>query len=259
MEVKKRFSTICIIVLCIFGVLFFVNQGPRRIRLMTPSEKTIKKDVTRYLEKRYDEKFHITNIISPSFEYACYKITAYPYGTQMDMEHKITVQGWEDNGLITYYDNYAVVKLIPEIKEYICNIVKEEFSKNKVYVTFYKEWYENNLNANITLKELLEKNEGNWINSMNLQVDVYSKDIEKNTYKNKVKTIVRHLAEKNIIGSSRFYLIYDENKFNQLPEFLNKNINQGKCGKDFIYLDILTNNEKEIYYEYLEEKERGIE
>ena len=117
---KERKVTIgAVIVTLVLVTLFVVLQVPRRVRLLFPTEKTIEQDVKKYLKKRYKQDFHVTNIIPPSYEYASYIITVYPYGKPMDEEHKATVQGWEKDGLITYYDNYALVKLIPEFKEYI--------------------------------------------------------------------------------------------------------------------------------------------
>lgn len=111
--------TMFIVLTSIATVLAIKFQLPRRIALWNPSEETIRNDVSTYLEERYEEKFVITNIIFPNFNYASYIITAYPEGKPQKSDYKITIHGWVNKGLIDYYDNYPVVKLIPELSEYI--------------------------------------------------------------------------------------------------------------------------------------------
>ena len=108
-----------IVLLSVSVVLAFKMQLPRRIVLWNPTEETIRNDVSTYLEERYDEKFVITNIIFPNFNYASYIITAYPEGKPQKSDYKITIHGWVNKGLIDYYDNYPVVKLIPELRDNI--------------------------------------------------------------------------------------------------------------------------------------------
>ena len=130
--------TLFVVLVSVATVLAIKFQLPRRIALWNPSEETIRNDVSTYLEERYDEKFVITNIIFPNFNYASYIITAYPEGKPQKSDYKITIHGWVNKGLIDYYDNYPVVKLIPELREYISDVVGEYFPENKVYVSFYK-------------------------------------------------------------------------------------------------------------------------
>lgn len=66
-----------VILLAFFAVKL---QLARRLALWHPTEATIRKDVSVYLEERYEEKFVITNVIFPGFNYASYIITAYPEG-----------------------------------------------------------------------------------------------------------------------------------------------------------------------------------
>ncbi len=94
-----------IVLLSVSVVLAFKMQLPRRIVLWSPSEETIRQDVSAYLEDRYDEKFVITNIIFPNFNYASYIITAYPEGKPQKSDYKITIHGWVNKGLIDYYLN----------------------------------------------------------------------------------------------------------------------------------------------------------
>ncbi|MDD5949086.1 MAG: hypothetical protein PUC39_05075, partial [Lachnospiraceae bacterium] len=125
-------------------------------------------------------------------------------------------------------------------------------------VSFYKEWYDGNVDRNITLKKLLKENEKLWLNSMDVQVNIYDKNINKTEFQNRVRLIVKEMSKRNIIGSSRFYLLYKKQTYDELPMFLNENIDLGVCGKDFIYLDILVDDKKEMYYEYLEDEDRGV-
>ena len=111
--------TLFVVLVSAVTALVFKMQLPRRIALWNPSEETIRNDVSTYLEERYDEKFVITNIIFPNFNYASYIITAYPEGKPQKSDYKITIHGWVNKGLIDYYDNYPVVKLIPELRDNI--------------------------------------------------------------------------------------------------------------------------------------------
>ena len=111
--------TLFVVLVSAVTALVFKLQLPRRIALWNPSEETIRNDVSTYLEERYDEKFVITNIIFPNFNYASYIITAYPEGKPQKSDYKITIHGWVNKGLIDYYDNYPVVKLIPELRDNI--------------------------------------------------------------------------------------------------------------------------------------------
>lgn len=155
--------TMFIVLLLVVTVLAFKMQLPRRIALWNPSEETIRQDVSAYLEERYDEKFVITNILFPNFNYASYIITAYPEGKPQKSDYKITIHGWENKGLIDYYDNYPVVKLIPELREYISDVVEEYFPENKVYVqSIDQEWIRENIDENYSLERFLNDIEGEW-------------------------------------------------------------------------------------------------
>lgn len=155
--------TMFIVLLLVVTVLAFKMQLPRRIALWNPSEETIRQDVSAYLEERYDEKFVITNILFPNFNYASYIITAYPEGKPEKSDYKITIHGWKNKGLIDYYDNYPVVKLIPELREYISDVVGEYFPENKVYVqSIDQEWIRENIDENYSLERFLNDIEGEW-------------------------------------------------------------------------------------------------
>lgn len=164
MKITKKIA-IVFIAFAALGLLIFATiklQIPRRIKLWHPSEETIRKDVTEYLEERYQEEFVITNILFPSFNYASYIITAYPIGAPQQVEYKITIHGWENKGLINYYDNYPIVRLIPELREYTSNVVGKYFPENKVYVDFYVEWIRGNIDKDLSFDEFINDIEGEW-------------------------------------------------------------------------------------------------
>lgn len=68
----------------------------------------------------------------------------------------------EEKRLINYYDNYPVIRLIPELKEYISDVVGEYFPENKVYVDFYNEWIRENEDKDMTLDDFLNDIDGDW-------------------------------------------------------------------------------------------------
>ena len=219
---------VLVVLLSVSVVLAFKMQLPRRIALWNPSEETIRQDVSAYLEDRYDEKFVITNIIFPNFNYASYIITAYPEGKPQKSDYKITIHGWENKGLIDYYDNYPVVKLIPELREYISDVVGEYFPENKVYVqSFHQEWIRGNIDKNITLDEFLNDIEGEWHSAgcYHICVPYDDENIEK-----KLNEMNDYFVQKKISGFFYFLVMY--NGYDKLSEYYD-DIELGKNGKDF--------------------------
>lgn len=184
----------------LLAVLTVKLQLPRRIALWHPTEAVIRKDVGRYLEERYEEKFVITNVIFPGFNYASYIITAYPEGKPRKSDYKVTVHGWEKKGLINYYDNYPVVKLIPELKEYISDVVGEFFPENKVYVDFYKEWIRENIDKDFTLDDFLNDIEGDWHSAgwYDVCIPYENKNDKKIIYK--LNELASYMGEKKLSG-----------------------------------------------------------
>ena len=224
-----------IVLLSVSVVLAFKMQLPRRIALWSPSEETIRQDVSAYLEDRYDEKFVITNIIFPNFNYASYIITAYPEGKPQKSDYKVTIHGWENKGLIDYYDNYPVVKLIPELREYISDVVGEYFPENKVYVqSIDQEWIRGNIDKNITLDEFLNDIEGEWHSAGWFDICIPHEGQDDNVIMNKVNEMNKYMAEKKISGL--FYFIVMYNGYDNLPEYYD-DIKLGKYGKDFYNYD----------------------
>ena len=223
-----------IVLLSVSVVLAFKMQLPRRIALWSPSEETIRQDVSAYLEERYDENFVITNIIFPNFNYASYIITAYPEGKPQKSDYKITIHGWENKGLIDYYDNYPVVKLIPELREYISDVVGDYFPENKVYVDFYKEWIRSNLDKDFSLEEVLNNKEGEWHSAGWFDVCIpYEGQDDKQLLK-KINEMVGNISENNVSGFFDIDIIYKN--YDLLS---NDNIKNelGEYGRDYINYD----------------------
>lgn len=217
------------LIVALLVVLTVKLQLPRRIALWHPTEATIRKDVSSYLEERYEEKFVITNVIFPSFNYASYIITAYPEGKPQKSDYKIRIQGWVNKGLINYYDNYPIIKLIPEFKEYISDAVGEYFPENKVYVDFYNEWIRENIDKDITLDDFLNDIEGEWHSSPWCYICIPYGDQDDKHLLNKLNKTTGNMAKKNISGSYFFVIMYN---YNNLPLF-SEEIHLGEHGIDF--------------------------
>ena len=229
---KKKYLRIIIISVMILIVLLFKMQLPRRITLWNPTEETIRQDVSAYLEERYDEKFVITNIIFPNFNYASYIITAYPEGKPQKSDYKITIHGWENKGLIDYYDNYPVVKLIPELREYISDVVGDYFPENKVYVeSFHQEWIRGNIDKNITLDEFLNDIEGEWHSAGWFDICIPHEGQNDKALLEKINKMASFLTEKKLSGF--FFVDVMCNNYDDLSDYYD-DFTLGKYGKDFV-------------------------
>ena len=238
---KKNYLRITLIAVTMFIVLISVVtvlaiklQLPRRIALWNPSEETIRQDVSAYLEERYDEKFVITNIIFPNFNYASYIITAYPEGKPQKSDYKVTIHGWENKGLIDYYDNYPVVKLIPELREYISDVVGEYFPENKVYVDFYNEWIRENVDKNMTLEDFLNDIDGEWHNAGWYRVCIPHNNHNDELILKNINETINLLSQNKISGICLVDVMY--NNYYNLPEYY-EGKGLGKSGKDFYSYD----------------------
>ena len=212
---KKYFRIILISIIVLIAllsavtVLAFKMQLPRRIALWNPSEETIRQDVSAYLEERYDEKFVITNIIFPNFNYASYIITAYPDGKPQKSDYKITIHGWVNKGLIDYYDNYPVVKIKPELKEYISNIVDKFFVDNRVYVqNFHQEWIRKNMDKNYSFDMFLNDIEGEWHSAGWYHICIPYKDQNDKELLRRINEMMECIAESNLSGFFYVDIIY---------------------------------------------------
>ena len=221
-----------IVLLSVSVVLAFKMQLPRRIVLWNPTEETIRNDVSTYLEERYDEKFVITNIIFPNFNYASYIITAYPEGKPQKSDYKITIHGWEKKGLIDYYDNYPVVKLIPELREYISDVVGDYFPENKVYVqSFHQEWIRGNIDKNITLDEFLNDIEGEWHSAGWYHVCISYDGSDDDDLLDKVNKLATYMAENKLSGLYFVEIVF--NDYYILPDYFD-DLKLERYGIDFI-------------------------
>lgn len=222
------------------GALFFliliIGAGiyldvPRRIRLWHPTEQVIREDVTQYLKERYGEEFVITNVLPPGYNYASYIITAYPSGASQDYEHKVTIQGWEKRGLITYYDNYPIVKLIPELNQYISDVVSDYSLENKIYVDFYKEWYSENIEKNLSVDALLENKEHPWHSSLWCYICLPYKGETDTELVNKINNLVAGLGINNLSGIF-LVVVMKREIFDSLTNDINGTY-WGENGRDF--------------------------
>ena len=236
---KKKYLRVVLVSVTMFIVLISVAtvlairlQLPRRIALWNPSEETIRQDVSAYLEERYDEKFVITNIIFPNFNYASYIITAYPEGKPEKSDYKITIHGWENKGLIDYYDNYPVVKLIPELREYISDVVGEYFPENKVYVqSIDQEWIRENIDENYSLERFLNDIEGEWHSAGWYHICIPYDESNDDDLLDKVNKLATYMAENSLSGFFFIDVIFDN--YCTLSDYYD-DLTLGEARKDFI-------------------------
>ena len=236
---KKKYLRVVLVSVTMFIVLISVAtvlairlQLPRRIALWNPSEETIRQDVSAYLEERYDEKFVITNIIFPNFNYASYIITAYPEGKPEKSDYKITIHGWENKGLIDYYDNYPLVKLIPELREYISDVVGEYFPENKVYVqSIDQEWIRENIDENYSLESFLNDIEGEWHSAGWYHICIPYDGLNENDLLDKVNKMATGMAGKKLSGLYFVEIVF--NDYYNLPDYFD-DLKLEKYGIDFI-------------------------
>ena len=239
-------SMVLIVLLSAITVLAIKFKLPRRIALWNPSEETIRQDVSAYLEERYDEKFVITNIIFPNFNYASYIITAYPEGKPEKSDYKITIHGWENKGLIDYYDNYPVVKIKPELTEYISNIVDKFFVENRVYVqNFHQEWIRENIEKNFSFDEFLNDIEGEWHSAGWYHICIPYKGQNDKELLRSINEMIGCIAESNVSGFFYVDIIY---KNYELLSDDYDHLELGEYERDFVdydyYIDRYGNYDK---------------
>ena len=233
MKTTKKIAIVFIVLIAI-GLLVFASiklQIPRRIKLWHPTEETIRKDVTEYLEERYNEEFVITNILFPSFNYASYIITAYPVGAPQKTEYKITIHGWENKGLINYYDSYPVVKLIPELGEYMSDVFGEYFPENKVYVDFYNEWIRENIEKDLSLNKFLSNKESEWYGAAWCHICIPRGELDDELLLSKLNETAVYMGTKGLSGT--FFIIIMYNNYDNFPDSFD-DMEIGKYDKDFV-------------------------
>lgn len=257
-KTKKIISItfLSIIVIGYFTICIYLS-----IKAMLPKEDrqtVVTKEALEYLNERYNEEFEVINFIAPSFNYASYKITAVRKGDPVDVEHSVTIHGWVSKkkklfkkNKVTFYDNYAAVKLIPDLKKKVSDLVLQDYPECKIHIKFYKEWIQENTDEYASAEEFLEKDEY-WKPTMSISIFVLDEKFdEKKRMKKFIKKIFTQMADENFRGSAALYfynnyyyekisdsIIYDSPWATEFNNFT-------KCGKDYVYSRcILKQNEK---------------
>ncbi len=191
--------------------------------MITPSERIMTEEdvtaeVTNYMKERYNEEFDIVNIISPGYDYACYIITAYPKGKPHEIEHKIEIQGWEKDGLIKYYDNYSLVKLVPEYREYIQEQASEIWPECKTFLYFESlEWNTYILPTDIALDEFMQEKYTGWRGLACINVNV-PRNLKDKALNKKMKKTIESLAKAGVSGSIALRGV-KEDKYNDIISY----------------------------------------
>ena len=142
---------------------------------------------------------------------------------------------------ITFYDNYAAIKVIPELKKQISELILETYPECKIHISFHKEWIEENVNEYSSAEEFLEK-DTYWKQSMTIAIFTLDKKIkEKNRLKKFSKKIFKQLVDKNFLGSASIHFYKDNYIYEKISTSL---IHQNPrdlsymseiCGEDFVY------------------------
>lgn len=246
-KAKKYLPTIFLI---IFVTTFITTGFYLGIKAMLPEEDrqtVVTKEVLEYLNERYGEEFEVINFIPPSFNYASYIITAVRKGDPKDVEHSVTIHGWVSKkkklfkkNKITFYDNYAAIKVIPELKELVSDLVLQDYPECKIHITFHKEWIQENINLYSSVDEFLKK-DTYWKQSMSISIFTLDEKFnEKKRMKKYCKKIFEQMADKNFQGSSSLYF-YNEKYYYKIDDSLtysnttDMTFLSATCGRDFIY------------------------
>lgn len=211
----------------------------------------VKEKALKYLKDRYGEEFEIVNFIDPEPYHNFYNITALRRGNPNDIEHEVTLHGRVTKGekklfkkekdKITFYDNYAAIKVIPELKKQISKLVLEDYSECKIHISFHKEWIQENINLYNSAEEFLKK-DTYWKHSMTITIFTLDEKInEKKRLKNYSKKIFKQLVDKNFLGSASIHFYKDNYNYDKINTSL---IHQNSrdlsymseiCGEDFVY------------------------
>lgn len=178
-KVKK---ILLITFLSIIGIAFLISAYYlATYELPAPVDKRAiaKEKALNYLKERYGEEFEIVNFIDPEAYHNFYNITALRRGDPNDIEHEVTLHGWVTKGekklfkkekdKITFYDNYAAIKVIPELKEIISRLVLEDYPECKIHISFHKEWIQENINLYNSADDFLKK-DTYWKQSMSIAI-----------------------------------------------------------------------------------------
>lgn len=156
---------------------------------------------------------------------------------------------------ITFYDNYAAIKVIPELKKQISKLVLEDYSECKIHISFHKEWIQENINLYNSAEEFLKK-DTYWKHSMTTSVFILDEKLSINRLKEFSKNVFRQLGDNNFQGitSIYFYNNYYYDKINNSPIHhysWDMTFQSATCGKDFIYswCSLEKGTQQEIHFE----------
>ena len=248
-EMGKVIKIILITFLPIVAIIFLIGAyylATYEVPAPVDTSAIVKEKALTYLKERYSEEFEITNFINPEPYHNFYNITALRKGDPNDIEHEVTLHGWVTEGeekeddKITFYDNYAAIKVIPELKEQISELVLEDYPECKIHISFHKEWMQENINLYNSVDDFL-KNDTYWKESMSISIfTLDDKFNEKKRMKKYCKKIFKQLADKGFQGSASLYF-YNEKYYKEISDSIIRHYSwdttfmSATCGEDFVY------------------------
>ena len=264
----KVVKIIFITFLSITAIAFLISiyLGIKAILPEEDRQTVVTREVLEYLNERYNEEFEVINFIPPSFNYASYIITAVRKGDPKDVEHSVTIHGWVSKekklfkkNKVTFYDNYPAIKLIPELKKQVSNIVLQDYPECKIHIKFYKEWIQENINEYDSAEEFLEKDEY-WKRSMSIDIFTYNKNIDdKKNLKIYSEKLFKKLANENFRATAEIYFYNDINIYNNINDTIPiSNLSwvdaltntRPECGKDFVYSHAILEESEKLVVEF---------
>ena len=264
----KIIKIILITLLSIITITFLIGayylatyEAPAPVDTQT----IVKEKALKYLHERYNEEFEIVNFIAPEPYHNFYNIVAFPKGQPKEEEQKILIHGWitknnksSSKEKITFYDNYSVVKLIPELKNKISNLVLTDYSECKIHIAFHKERIEKTTAKYNSVEEFLE-NDDYWKHSMGTTIFTLNNTIDDKNILNKYsQDLFNHLVHDNFSGSVELCFYSNANIYKKLDTSLGKygdwryeDTDWGTCGKDFVYswCNLKEGEQPEIHFE----------
>lgn len=211
----------------------------------------VKEKALNYLKDRYGEEFEVVNVIDPEPYHNFYKISAFHKNEEHDRDHEITLHGWvtkgakklrkRENDKITFYDNYAAIKIIPELKKQVSDLILKNYSDCKIHISFHREWIQNNVDLYYSAREFL-KEDTYWKQTMSISIFTLDEKInEKKRMINYCEKVFEQMSDENFQGSASIYF-YNEKYYRKIndPQVVNNNATDmtflsATCGKDFVY------------------------
>lgn len=241
----KAKKILLITFLSIIGIAFLISAYYlATYELPAPVDKraVVKEKALNYLKERYGEEFEITSCREyvNSDNYIAY---AYVKGMPQNDDYKVTIRGWitKGNNKITFRDNYVAIKLKPELKEYIANLLKEECTECIVDIIFPNNCLESNVDEYKTVEDFLMY-DTHWNPYIDVQIFVYRENTNQKNLTKFCNTILSNLVDKKIAGSATLYFINNQNKFTEILH--NPDIDIGICGKDYVYTHCILKRNK---------------